>query len=256
MQRIVSSLTLAATLCLTCVSAQAQTGNNNFMSGTTAKLFGSNTTFSASVLIEFVAPGSTQPSSMPAKIATDQSKSRFEMKMSEIKSSSMPAAALDQMKTMGMDQMVTIARPDKKELWILYPDQQAYVITPLKDSDSSSSTNDYKVETSSLGTETIDGHPCAKNKVVVTDKQNQAHQATVWNATDLKNFPIRIQMIENNTPITMTFSDVSLAPPSASSFELPSGYTKYDNMQALVQQAMMKKAGGSLGNTLGGFMKH
>ena len=64
---------------------------------------------------------------------------------------------------------------------------------------------DFKVEMTEIGKETVDGHPCVKNKVVVTDKENKKHESTVWNATDLKNFPIKIQTQEQGGNATMLF---------------------------------------------------
>jgi len=38
------------------------------------------------------------------------------------------------------------------------------------------------------------GRPsCVKNKVIVTDDKGDKHESTVWNATDLKNFPVKIE---------------------------------------------------------------
>ena len=34
-----------------------------------------------------------------------------------------------------------------------------------------------------MGMKTLDGHPCVKNKVVVTDKEGIKHEWMVWNAT-------------------------------------------------------------------------
>ena len=82
---------------------------------------------------------------------------------------------------------------------------------------------------------------------VVTDKDGNKHESTVWNETDLKNFPVKIQTVENGDEVTMLFKNVSLAKPAASVFEAPSGYTKYDNMQLLMQQQMMKAMGGAGG---------
>jgi len=44
----------------------------------------------------------------------------------------------------------------------------------------------------------------------------------------------------------MLFKNVSLAKPDASAFDLPSGYTKYDNLQTMMQMEMMKKMGGGM----------
>ncbi|MGH7988609.1 MAG: DUF4412 domain-containing protein [Limisphaerales bacterium] len=205
------------------------------------KLFGNNQTFSATMKMQM---NNGSPVTMSGKMSYDKGNSRFEMDMSEMKGGNMPPQAMAQMKTMGLDRMVTISHPDKKVVYMIYPNAQAYAeITPAA-SDSSATNSDAKVEMTELGKETVDGHPCVKNKAVVTDKQGEKHEFTVWNATDLKNFPIKIEMNEQGHPMTMSYSDISFSKPDASLFNPPAGYTKYDSMQEMMRSVMMKKMGG------------
>jgi hypothetical protein len=106
---------------------------------------------------------------------------------------------------------------------------------------------DFKIETTDLGKETVDGHPCTKTKAVVTDDKGVKSDATLWKATDLKNFPVKLEKTESATLVTMYFRDIKLAKPEAKMFEPPAGSTKYDSMQALMQGAMAKRFGGAQG---------
>ena len=88
-----------------------------------------------------------------------------------------------------------------------------------------------------------------KNKVIVTDDQGTNHEYTVWNATDLKKFPLKIVTAEEGMNMTMSFKNVKLDKPKAD-FNAPSDYKKYDNIMSLMQQEMMKKMqenGGGMG---------
>jgi len=151
------------------------------------------------------------------------------------------------MKGMGMDRMVMISRPDKKVTYTVYPGLQAYVEMPLRDSDAAEAQSDFKVETAELGKETVDGHPCVKNRAVVTDKEGRKHESLVWNATDLKNFPIRIEQTEQDTTMTMLFKEIELSEPDVSLFDPPTDFKHYESMPALMQQEMMKRMGGGAG---------
>jgi len=158
----------------------------------------------------------------------------------------MPPSAAAQMKSMGLDQMITISHPKESSTYIIYPGLESYVQMTLPD--KSAATNDnFKVATTEIGKETVDGHPCVENKVTVTDDKGVAHESTVWNATDLKNFPVKIVNAEQGNEITMTFQNISLTKPAASAFEVPTGYTKYDDMRTMMQTEMMKKMGGGMG---------
>jgi hypothetical protein len=208
------------------------------------KLFGDNHDFSATLEVQNKdASGGTL--TIPGKLAFDQGNSRFEMNMSEMKGGKIPPSALAQMKSMGLDHVVSISLSDKKSVYVIYPNVQSYV--QITSDTSAVTTNaDDAVVTTRLSEETVAGHPCVKNKAVVTDKQGEQHEFTVWNATDLKNFPIQIQMSVQGNTITMSYSDLNFSKPDASLFSPPTGYTRYDNMQIMMRQVMIKKMGGGL----------
>lgn len=238
---------LVALLGLSLLSSNAQPGGGmggspggpNF-GGSMSKLFGDNKTFTAALEIQ-AKEGAAGDTSLPGKLSFDDGKSRFEMDMSKMKNSKMPPSAVEQMKAMGMDTMVVISRPDKKLSYMVYPNLKAYAEMPLKDSENPEAISKLKMETTELGKETVDGHPTVKNKVVVTDAKDKKQEFTVWNATDLKSFPVKLEMIERGTTVTMLFKEVKLAKPEAKLFDAPSDLKRYDNMMSLMQEEMMKR---------------
>jgi len=145
---------------------------------------------------------------------------------------------------MGLDRMVSISLSDKKIVYLIYPNVQSYAEMTPSDPAAAATNTDAKVETTELAKETVDGHPCVKNKAVVTDKQGTKHEFTLWNASDLKNFPIKIEMNDQGGTITMSYSDISFSKPDASLFNPPADYTKYTGIQEMMQAVMMKKMGG------------
>jgi hypothetical protein len=238
---------LAASLSIVTVSAQFSRPGGQApgpgLSGSTAKLFGDNSTFSANLEMQ-TSTDEGDNMTMPGKIFFDEGKSRFEMDTAELKGGKMSPQTAAQMKSIGMDKVIMISRPDKKVGYQVYPGMQAYVENALPDQEASGSGNDFKIEVTELGKETIEGHPCIKNKTIVTDKEGTRHESLVWNATDLKKFPIKIEHVEDKTKVTMLFREVSLSKPAADLFDPPSGATKYDSAQSMVQQVMMKRFGG------------
>lgn len=237
--------------CAAFVTAQAQVAPRGGMmgatphgldfSGPTGKLFGDNTSFSANLTMQVTDGSGGQPASTTGKIAASDGKTRFEMDLTKAAGASMPPQRAAMMKSMGMDRMVMISRPDKKVTDLVYTGLNAYAETAIPDSTGGSASK-AKVDTTELGKETVDGHPCVKNKVVVTDDQGNKHESTVWNAMDLKNFPVKIETSESGTTSTMTFSDVKLDKVADDQFEPPTGATKYDNVSTMMQQEMMKRA--------------
>jgi hypothetical protein len=216
------------------------------LGGPLSKLFGANQTFSASLEMQVTDP-SGKPITMPGKLSYDTGKIRFEVNIADMKGGNMPPEAAAQMKAMGMDQNVTISRPDKNLDYLVLPGMQSYIEMPTPKGNRAPTNSDFKVETTEIGKEPVDGHPCVKNKYVVTDNEGVKHTSTVWNASDLNKFPVKIQTTENGDEVVMLFKNVSLAKPAATTFEVPAGYTKYDSMQSLRQQQIMKAMGGAGG---------
>lgn len=208
------------------------------------KLFGDNQTFSATLEMQMKNGGS--PTTVSGKMDFDQGNSRFEMNVADMKGGSIPPDAAAQMKSAGLDRMVTISQADKDVVDVIYPNAQSYA-EMTQASGSGATNSNAKIQTTELGKETVDGHPCVKNKAVVTDKEGNQHEFTVWNATDLKNFPIKIEMNEQGNDVTQSFKDISFAKPDASLFNPPAGYTKYDSVQEMMQAVMMKSISAGMG---------
>jgi hypothetical protein len=208
--------------------------------GAIDKLFGDNAAFSATMEFHYTkSPGNEM--TMPGKIAHVADKSRFDMDMSKMQGGHIPPQAAAQMQKMGMSRMTTITLTDKKLSYIIYPDMKAYMEVATRETNAAPS--EYKAATTRLGEETIDGHACIKNKVVVTGPDGVAHESTVWNASDLKLFPVKIQTDSaKGTAMTMLFKDVKLDKPAAAQFDLPAEFTKYNDMMSL----MMSRTKGAL----------
>lgn len=215
--------------------------------GAMAKLFGENGNFSANVEMEMKGGALADTVKMPGKMAVAEGKSRFEMDTTQIKGGNVPESALAQMKAMGMDKTIMISRPDQKVSFLVYPNLQAYAQMPMSAKEAGEKDTNFKMESSELGKETIDGHPCVKTKVVLTDEKGEKQEATLWNATDLKKFPVKLERTENKVMMTLSFKDVKLSKPDAAEFDPPAGMTKYENPQALMQGAMMKRLGNGAG---------
>jgi hypothetical protein len=248
MKKILFIATAVLTLAVTPAFAQAG-GQTPHFDGAIDKLFGGNQAFMATLEIQTTGENGTEVT-MPGKMNFDTGKTCFQMNIGDVKGSALPPDAAARMKSMGMDVVITIARPDLKQNLLVYPGLNSYAVIPSQESSASLNPDDFKVETAAIGKETVDGHDCVKNKTTVTDKDGNKHDYTVWNAGDLKNFPVKIQADAQGRPVTMSYKNVTFTKPSASVFEAPAGYTKYDNVQTMMQTEVMKKmssAGGAGG---------
>jgi hypothetical protein len=212
-------------------------------SATFSKLFGEHKAFTAVIQNEITQTTGNETITMPCKLSFLDGKSRLEIDLTQSKGSQIPAGMTAQLKAMGMGEMTVISLPAKDTVYLIYPGLQSYaeMVSPNgKGNDESK----IKLTTAEIGKESVGGHPCVKNKVTIMDATGKPSQATVWNASDLKKFPVRIDTADENAKIKMLFSDVKFDKPEATLFDAPANYTKYTSVETMMQQALMKRMQG------------
>jgi hypothetical protein len=231
---------------LVAVSVQAQFGSPTGQSGLNAamlKLFGDIKQCSSQAEVRMLNKSGAETMTMPVGFSLLEGKMRVELDMTRVKSKELPPEAAASFKQMGLDKMISIVRTDKKLTLVIYPSLRSYSETPMSKEDAADLDRKYTIQSKKLGTENIDGHACEKNQITVTADNGQKHDATVWNARDLANFPLQIQMNQPEATVLMRFSNVQLIKPDAGQFDPPAGFKKYDSAEKLIQEAMMKAVG-------------
>ena len=216
-------------------------GGGNFDNGMET-LFGANPSFSATMITSMNGPSG--PMTVKSKMVFDHKNSWTEMNMADVQGPNFPPQAVDQMKAIGMDDVVTIQPADKVNIYVIYPHIHSYVAMPIPS--SGATDHAFNAQTTKMGEETLDGHPCVKNDVIVTNS-SQSADFTVWNATDMNNFPIKIVTSAEGTPVTITFQNVSFDKPAAGLFLPPAHFTKYGSLRDLQESALMNRPGGMPG---------
>jgi len=210
--------------------------------GHMAKLFGEHKAFTCLVDIDATAPDRPEPVGLTGRLDFSDGKSRFQMDLTKIRGG-MTTGMIEQVKAMGMSDLIIVNRPDTGSGLLIYPGLKSYA--KLDESAPRTDPEQYKIEAKEVGREKINGQDTVKNQVVVTAPDGKKFQSMVWNAPALKKFPVRVQSTEGGTPFTLTFRDLKFEKPSASMFEPPNAFTKYDDVGALMRGAAMKKLGES-----------
>jgi hypothetical protein len=202
------------------------------------KLFGKNLSFTAVAQMTVADAKGKQLHMLEMDYAVRDGNLRTEMDLARMAAGAdMPAEAAAHMKAMGMDKTVTIARPAERLTFIVYPGMKAYCAMTAP-ADAPNPDNPPKIERESLGKETVDGHPCVKERVTITDADGKKQDMLVWTATDLKQFPIKTQMAVEQQTMTMLFQKIKLEAPPAELFAEPKEFKKYGNMQELMMSGM------------------
>lgn len=235
-------LTLLLSVFSATVFAQPAGPGGSRINAALLSFFGDTKAFSAKADVRVTDSAGKEKVRLPMQMFLLDGKMRAEMDLSQMKGGDMPPEAVLMLKQTGMDKMVTVVRPDKLVTLILYPGLQAYAEMPMPPEEAS--TKDLKIEKTAAGKEIIDSHPCSKNKITVTDAKGKKQEAVVWNASDLKDFPVQMQIQETKMVTTILYTEPKFEKPEAKLFDAPAGYTKHANMQALMQAAMLKMIGG------------
>ncbi len=212
--------------------------------GALAKLFGEHKAFVAVMEVETKQGSGDDNMTLPTTLSFLDGNSRIELDLLRARGSQIPPGMSDQLKALGMADMTMISREDKQTAYVIYPGLNSYAEIKAETGNEASKL---KIESTELGKETIDGHPCVKNKVTVTDANGKATDSTVWNATDMKKFPVRIETADGKNKVSMAFKSVNFTKPAAALFEPPAGYTRYDDVQKMMQEQVMKRMLGGAG---------
>jgi len=78
----------------------------------------------------------------------------------------------------------------------------------------------------------VDGHPCKVENLTVTQQNGQPTKMKVWEAQDLKGFPIKIESQTSRGPVTIEYKDISFSEPEASLFTHPDNCRQMPTMPA------------------------
>lgn len=200
------------------------------------QLFTANPVFSATMQTVITSPGG--PLTVSEQMYFDHGNWRTDMNMANVHGGNLPPNALTQMKNFGLDQVITITPAAKTNVFLIYPIVHSYVSTPTAAPPALPSAP----QMTKIGSDTVDGHPCIENKVVVNDA-GQQHEFTTWNATDLHNFPLKISITEQNSTATISFQNISFKALSSSLFQPPANDKRFDSIQNLMQSVMMSRMG-------------
>jgi uncharacterized protein DUF4412 len=224
----------------TCVAQVPGAAGPAGLSSALTKLFGKTTAFSAKGEMEVTDNSNREVSFWPMDFSVLDKKIRVEIDLAQTRTRGVPAQMGAMLKQMGMSQVISIIRPDKGLVYVIYPDQRAMMTMPLPKEDSQGTEKTPNITKTPLGKETVDGHTCIKNKVVITDSAGQSTEASTWEASDLRDLPIQIETREAANTSIIRFKEIQFARPAAGFFEAPSGFTMYDSPDALKLSVMKK----------------
>lgn len=206
---------------------------------TMLRLLGSQTGFTARYEVRMLDKDQKETLSAAMNFAYLENKIRLEIDVAQMKNKDLPANLVDQLKQVGMDQFVTLIRPDKKSILVVCPRLEASLTQPLQ-------LETAKIEKQPIGKEALDDQPCVKNKVTFTPVKGAKEELTVWCATNLKDFPVQFLTKQNGETVIARFKQIQLVRPEARLFDLPAGFKEYNDTASFMAGVTAKILAGDL----------
>jgi len=160
-------------------------------------------------------------------------KMKMEMDMSKM----MEASGAKDASQSPMSKMTMLSRGDKKMSYTLYPNVRKYMVH----TDAEQQDEKPKVEKTKVGSETIDGHPCDKFKVVITYKSEPPQEGFIWNAMDLGGMTIKSEVENKDFKMTTELKKIVLKSSPASVFDIPQGYTESKDFMEIMMSGQPKQ---------------
>jgi hypothetical protein len=202
-------------------------------------VFGTNRVFTATGRAQVSLPGPGGTMVLAVTNAMSGDNLRFDLRPLNVPGGGdMDIAAL--LGGLGMDQFTLLGLADGKGSYVVYPGLKAYA--PVEPAAGASALAAPKIARTSLGQEIVAGRKCEKQQVTITTPGSAPQSLTVWNAPELRGFPMQIEMAAQGATVRITYGDVRFAAPPAAAFAVPAGYERHGSveemMQAMIQQAM------------------
>ncbi|MGD9853249.1 MAG: DUF4412 domain-containing protein [Nitrospirales bacterium] len=136
-----------------------------------------------------------------------------------------PGKERREMKT-GSDGMTMIIRQDKKVIWTLMPEANAYMEISLDQSQDQTDLSDYHIEQTTVGEEVVNGVKTTKSKVIMTKKEGSKLGGFWW--TTKEGIPVKMDMIsvegQSKERIKMELTNLKIGKQDPKLFEVPADY--------------------------------
>lgn len=219
------------------VSAQEPSGSASTALSKFQQIWGQKT---MSARVVMTASGSERAGNMgPMEFDVKMSKGNVRMEMDMAKMAAGAGGGSEKGMPPGMGKMITITRPDKKVIYQVMPEMNAYYEMPLTNT-ASEKAEAAKIARKVEGSEKVDTYTCDKIRNTITTPEGTQSDVMTWEAKELSGLPVKVEMTTSHGTLTMLYKDIKTDAIAASLFEPPTGATKYGSMQELMMQNMMK----------------
>lgn len=123
-----------------------------------------------------------------------------------------------------------IMRRDKQVIWTLMTEDRMYMESPIPKEGRSDDLSGYKIETTKVGSETVNGIPTTKNKLIMTGPNGQKMGGFGWISKEGIMVKLDAIAVDKGTKerFKMELTDLKIGKQDRSLFDVPPGFEKMD----------------------------
>jgi len=152
------------------------------------------------------------------------------------------------------DKSIMIVRHDKNIVWMLMPEENAYMENPIPMAGSSGDLSAFKMNMTTVGSETVNGVKTTKAKVIMIGANGVKMGGFIW--TSKEGIAVKVDAIAVDKTSKERFkselNNLQIGKQDPALFEIPAGYTKMGLGNMLggghgSKQPQDKKEGGGFG---------
>lgn len=215
-----------------------------FLAAAMSEVFSDSRAFSAVALAQL--PGRSPGQALPLGFATSKGRMRWYLNLERAQGLNLEPEVASLLREAKLGQILLLLRPETNAV-VAIPGLKAWFELPMPVPQSVKDKAQEKagfLQKTEVGREMVEGHPCVKYRLHNAGGKDSQEEAFVWQATDLKNLPIRFQARIHGEQYGLLFRDVRQSEPDPKLFDPPTGYTKIAGPEVLLQSALLRQMPG------------
>jgi hypothetical protein len=196
-------------------------------------LMGTNAAFTATAQVSGEGPKDPDNFYMDVTYCMLGEQLRTVTDLAKLRSRNACDIAQGRLQEMGMDETIMIVLPSLKASFVVYPRARASIEMPRTWREDLKKI--VEIQKKRIGEATVNGHPCVAYELHVTNAVGDENDVMIWEATDLKNFPIQMRFDMSPLVFKINFLTVNLEPPDLDLFHPPLDYYRYGSLPELIR---------------------
>ena len=201
--------------------------------------------FSARAQWIFFADSPEDRTTVAMTLAMSAGQMRWDLNLEDSPREQFLPGALAALKGMKMERIALYLQPNRA-VQVAFPGAEAVVVIPLPKEQrvvEKAGEQAANLEQTAVARETIDGHPCVKYRLQVATSKTTTESAFVWRATDLENFPLRLEIRFGTESHVLQFKHPSFAKLADGHLTPPPKFKRYADLDTLLQSALLRGLG-------------